>query len=384
MTRQRPPDPYNNSICPPTYESASYFFRDAAEVKAHLHTASGRAGRYGRYSNPSWLTVESALTSTMRSEDSLLFASGMAAHTAAFLSHLQKGDQMIIPAESYRMVRRLSKELLPRLGVTVHELSIRDSDRFIHELASLAPKCRLVHLEMPSSPHQYLIDLEQARSVVPKSTLLTIDASFSPPPNFFPSDFGIDLSLYSATKYLGGHGDFVAGVASGRGDAIDKMRDFRDVTGAVASGAIAALLSRSLHTLEMRVDNVNRKASYLAEKLASHSRVRKVYYPGLQDHTHHHLAQRYLSGFGGVITFEIEGDEEQTSTLVDRLKVPYMASNFGAPQTLVEQSTFFTYFEYDDSELDDIGVSRSTIRLAVGFADPLSVIEEDLFEALES
>ncbi|HEY7433086.1 MAG TPA: PLP-dependent transferase [Streptosporangiaceae bacterium] len=382
MTKQRPPEPYTNSIEAPTYQSASYYFDDADHVKTGLHELTAPAGRYGRYSNPTWLEVEGRLSELTGAEGSLLFASGMAAHFTTFAALLKSGDEVVLPAESYRQVRNVFHTILPKFGVKVHEVSIRDSAAFLEGIRALAGRLRLVHLEMPSSPHMYLIDVAAVRQLVGPDVVITLDSSFSPPPNFCALQWGVDLALFSATKYLGGHGDIVSGVVSGRRDLIEQIRWYRDTTGPVADGNAAFLLRRSLYTLPLRMQRVNALGMTVARYLDSHPAVQRIYYTGLESHPHFKLGQTYLTGHGGVVTFELGRSEAATAQVVDRLKIPYMASNFGAPHTLVEQSTFFTYFEYDDAGLESIGVDRSTIRLALGYVNEAEEIIGDLAAAL--
>jgi cystathionine beta-lyase/cystathionine gamma-synthase len=382
LTRKRIPEPYVNSIAAPTYQSASYYFDNADQVRTGLHEKTIAAGRYGRYSNPTWLEVEARLSELTEADSSLLFASGMAAHFTTFVSLLKSGDEVVLPAESYRQVRNVFHHILPKFGVVVHEISIVDPGEFLSSVAALSGRLRLVHLEMPSSPHMYLIDVARVREIVGSDVIITLDSSFSPPPNFYALRWGVDLALFSATKYLSGHGDIVAGVAAGRSDLIEEIRWFRDTTGPVADGNTAFLLRRSLYTLGLRMERVNAQGLAVARYLDSHPAVRRVYYTGLETHPHFKLGQDYLNGHGGVVTFELGLSEAQAAQIVDRLTVPFMASNFGAPQTLVEQSTFFTYFEYDDAALQRIGVHRSTIRLALGYADDPDQIIDDLRHAL--
>jgi len=382
MTRKRSPEPYTNSIEAPVYQSASYYFHDAGHVRAGLHDLTTPAGRYGRYSNPTWLEVEQRLSELSEADASLLFASGMAAHFTTFTALLQAGDEVVLPAESYRQVRNVFHTILPKFGVVVHEISIRDPAAFLDGVRALAGRLRLIHLEMPSSPHMYLIDVAAVREIAGPDVIITLDSSFSPPPNFYALRWGVDLVLFSATKYLGGHGDIVCGVASGRHDLIERIRWYRDTTGPVADGNAAFLLRRSLYTLPMRMQRVNALGLAVASYLDGHHAVERVYYTGLDSHPHFKLGQSYLTGHGGVVTFELGLTEAETAAVVDRLTVPFMASNFGAPHTLVEQSTFFTYFEYDDAGLAGIGVSRGTVRLALGYVNEAAEVIEDLAQAL--
>jgi cystathionine beta-lyase/cystathionine gamma-synthase len=306
----------------------------------------------------------------------------MAAHFTTFISLLEAGDEVVLPAESYRQVRNVFHTILPKFGIIVHEISIRDSDAFLAGIQALAGRLRLVHLEMPSSPHMYLIDVAQVREIVGPDVVVTLDSSFSPPPNFYALRWGVDLALFSATKYMGGHGDIVAGIVSGRHDLIERIRWYRDTTGPVADGNAAFLFRRSLYTLPLRMQRVNALGMAVAKYLDDHPAVTRIYYTGLESHPHFKLGQTYLAGHGGVVTFELGLSEAATAAIVDRLRIPFMASNFGAPHTLVEQSTFFTYFEYDDAGLASIGVDRSTVRLALGYVNEAEEVIEDLATAL--
>jgi cystathionine beta-lyase/cystathionine gamma-synthase len=381
MPKKRKTEDYNNSILPPTYSNASYFFDGWDDVIHGLHERTTKRGRYGRYNNPTWVAAEEKLTEIFRAEKSLIFASGMAAHMTAFLCLLKDGDHVVLPSESYRQIRNVFHKILPKFGVIVHEIPIRDTEIFLNELRHL-PQLKLVHLEMPSSPHMYLTDIKSVRELVGPDTIITLDCSFSPPPNFYPLSFGVDLAICSGTKYLSGHGDILVGTVCGRADLIDQISWYRDTTGAIPDSRVAELLIRGLHTLKLRMQRVNSSASTVAEYLDAEPRIPTVLYTGLGCHPHRKLALEYLKGHGGVITFDTNRGKRETAKFVDALRIPYMASNFGAPQTLIEQSTLFTYFEYNDSQLESIGVSHGTVRLAIGYIDEPDDIIEDIKSSL--
>lgn len=384
MPRQRKQSPYENSITAPTYQSASFYFVDEADVLSGLHDRTVPRGRYGRYNNPSWLEVEEKISILNGAEKTLVFASGMAAHFTTFVSLLKSGDHVVIPAECYRQTRNVFLKILPRFGITSHQISVRDPIAFVKQIKELACKLSLVHLEMPSSPHMYLTDIEEVRGAVGPDVIITLDSSFAPPTNFLPLDWGVDLSICSGTKYLCGHGDIVVGAVSGKRAMLEPIEWHRDTTGPVADGHVAAVLSRSIETLELRVLRVNQVAQEVAEFLYSHPKVSRVLYSGLDCHPHRELAIKYLKGHGGVVTFDLDADDQATRSFVDSLQVPYMASNFGAPQTLVEQSSFFTYFEYSREELNQIGVVPGTVRLAIGYTTSAEEIINDLKVGLEN
>lgn len=386
MPKKRNVELYNNSVNIPVYNSASYYFDNREQVIEGLHKKSIPAGRYGRYNNPTWVHVENRLSELNRSEDTLIFSSGMAAHFTTFVSLLKAGDHVIFPAECYRQVRNIFHKILPKYGVIAHEVSIVNAEEFVNQVASLSKKhkIKMIHLEMPSSPHMYLIDLLEVKKNIDKNTIITMDSSFAPPPNFYALDWGVDLAIFSGTKYLNGHGDIMVGAVSGKKELIEEINWYRDTTGPIADGQVAYLLNRSLHTLDLRIKEINKKGLRVASFLQSRSEVKGVLYTGLDTHPHYALGQKYLNGHGGVITFTLDLSEEQTANFVDDLKVPFMASNFGAPQTLIEQSTFFTYYEYSEEELKDIGVSYGTVRLALGYIDDTDSIIADLSKALSS
>ncbi len=386
MPKKRNIELYNNSVNIPIYNSASYYFDDRKQVIEGLHKRELPVGRYGRYNNPTWVYVEKRLSELSKAEDTLIFSSGMAAHFTTFISLLESGDHVIFPAECYRQVRNIFHKILPKFGIIAHEVSIVNPEEFVNQVSILSKKhnIKLIHLEMPSSPHMYLIDLCKVKAVLNKNTIVTMDSSFAPPPNFYALDWGVDIAMFSGTKYLSGHGDIIVGVVSGRKYLLEKINWYRDTTGPVPDGQVAYLLNRSLHTLNLRMKDTNEKGLKVANFLQSRPEIKKVLYTGLETHPHFSLGKKYLNGHGGVITFTLDLNEEQTGHFVDKLKEPFMASNFGAPQTLIEQSTFFTYYEYSEKELDDIGVSYGTVRLALGFIDDIDVIITDISKALSS
>lgn len=384
MPKSRKLEKYTNSIVPPRYQSASYSFNDKEEVVTGLHEKSLPLGRYGRYDNPSWLVAEAQLAELNKTEGALVFSSGMAAHSTTFLTLLSNGSKMAMPSESYRQVRKLCFTTLRRFGVDVTELSVKHSEAFLENLKEIGQDLDLLHLEMPSSPQMFLIDLEKIRGVVSDKTIITMDCSFAPPQNFLPHEHGVDIALYSVTKYLGGHGDILAGAATGSLRLLDRIKEVRDTTGGITDGGTAELISRSLQTLDMRVQKANVMGRQLADFLEGHELVDRVFYNGLSSHPHHELAKKYLRGHGGVVTFEVPGTELEVAHFVDLLQLPYMASNFGSHVSLVEQSTFFTYYEYSDEELIDISVPRTTVRYSVGYTDSIEEICADIDRALRT
>lgn len=384
MPKRNKPLPYQNAVNPPLFCNASYYFESREEVINGLHEKTVLAGRYGRYDNPTWIDVETKIAQLCKAESALVFSSGMAAIVTSLLSFLKSGDHVVFPAESYRQSRNVFSKILPDIGVVSHEHSIKDSDAFIAFLGDLEISPRIVHLEIPSSPHMYLTDLERVREVVGKDVIIFVDCSFAPPPNFFPLTWGADIAVYSATKYLSGHGDIMCGCVTGKSTLLQTISWYRDTMGGITDGFSSWLLARSLHTLPLRIKDVNEKAKLLASYLSNHSLIDSVFYTDLRSHPHFDLAEKYLHGGGGVVTFQLNRSQSDTAVFVDMLTIPYMASNFGAPQTLIEQSTLFTYFEYSEEELKSIGVTHGTVRIALGYTDSIEEVIADIDSALSS
>ena len=209
--------------------------------------------------------------------------------------------------------------------------------------------------------------------------MVIVDSTFATPVNFRPKDFGADLVLHSATKYMAGHADLMAGTVAGDSSVIGRLRTARDVMGSIPDANSAFLLTRSLATLRVRMAYLNGVGMEIAKHLHSHPRISNVMYTGLPDHPHHSLAQRYLLGHGSVMCFDVDSDRAGTSRFVDALTLPSMGTNFGSTQSMVEQVSVFNNFS--DEEAADVGISDSTVRIYVGFED-LDALVGDIERAL--
>jgi cystathionine gamma-synthase len=210
-----------------------------------------------------------------------------------------------------------------------------------------------------------------------------IDSTFATPINLRPAAHGIDLVLHSATKYLGGHNDVLGGVITGRHDLVSLVRDLRHVFGANLDPHAAYLIHRGMKTLALRVAHQNRSAQVVAESLEAHPRVRRVWYPGLASHPNHETARRIMSGFGGVVTFEVDADLEGTSRVVDGCRIPRIAPSLGGVESLVEQPALMSYFELNTAQREAVGIKDNLIRYAVGIEDTAELVA-DLRQALDA
>ncbi len=372
---------FENALVNPIHQNATFHFSDTAEV-IRYHEKEAALGRYGRYDNPSWLEVEKKLAQIEGCEEALLFPSGMSAIATAVLSFLGQGDRFIYTQNGYRNTRSLSATVLPRFGIETVPLSSSSIDFYDRLAESCDEKTRMILLETPSNPHLCLVDLERVKNIAGE-ILLAVDSTLSTPVNLQPRRFGADLVIHSCTKYLGGHADMMAGSVAGAVGLVDVIRQHRDVMGSIPEPHSAFLLNRSLATLRVRMEHINAAGMKMAAHLEKHPRVKRVYYTGLASHPHFAVARRCLSGHGGVVSFEIDGTSRQASRFIDSLTVPFMGTNFGSHQSMVEQCSIMTYYKLSDGERRELGISDGLIRMNVGY-DEVDRLIDDLESAFRT
>jgi cystathionine gamma-synthase len=354
--------PYD-ALTAPIAQTATYTFANTAELVAYMEGRTERE-EYGRYGNPSVRAVENKVAELEGVADAAAFASGMAAVTTAILALVKEDSHVVLFADCYRRTRQFVTTFLSRFGVS-HTL-VPPGDLSALEDA-LTDKTRLVVSEMPTNPYQTCIDLDRLSAICKKTRAKTlIDSTFATPVNLRPAEHGIDLVVHSATKYLGGHNDVLAGVVAGSEALVGLVRDLRHVFGAVLDPHAAYLVNRGIKTLGLRVAQQNKSAQALAELVEKHPRVKQAWYPGLPSHPHHAIAKKLMSGFGGVVTFELDADLETTGRFIDSLQIPRIGPSLGGVESLVEQPALMSYFELSTEEREAVGIRNSLVRYAVG------------------
>jgi cystathionine gamma-synthase len=368
-----------NAITTPITQTATYTFADTRELCDYFEGHIERE-EYGRYGNPTQRAAESKLAALDGAEDGLLFSSGMAAITTSLFAMLSRGAHVIVTDDAYRRTRQFLTQILRRYGVEVSTVPAGDYER-IEE--SVRQTTRLIFSESPTNPYNRIVDLERLADIARRNRVKTlIDATFATPINQRPIEFGIDLVIHSATKYLGGHNDLLAGVVVGSSALVGAIRDLQAVLGGVADPFSAYLLIRGIKTLALRVERQNGNAQRLAEFLAGHPKVERVHYPGLPSHPEHAVAKRQMSGFGGVVSFEIKGDLSAGSRLVDACAIPSIAPSLGGVESLIEQPALMSFYELTTEERLQVGIKDTLIRYSVGIEDADDIIA-DIEQALE-
>jgi cystathionine gamma-synthase len=373
-----------NSLTNPVVQTATYTFRDTEELIDFMERKTWGDGddreEYGRYGNPTVSAVERKLASLDGGDDAVLYASGMSAITSVLLTILSTNAHVVMTDDCYRRTRQFCQTFLKRFGIETTVVPMGDYEAL--EAAIIPKKTRIIISESPTNPYLRVADLEKIARIAKSHRVLTmIDSTFATPVNQRALEWGIDFVTHSATKYLSGHNDILAGVVIGRGDRIKALRDGRGVLGGVADPSAAYLLDRGLKTLGVRVGQQNSNAAAVARYLEQHPAIDRVWYPGLKSHPDHAVAAEQMSGFGGVVTFEVKGDLQTTSQFVDRMRIPYIAPSLGGVESLIEQPALMSYYEKTTEERLELGIKDNLVRFAVGIEDTDDLIA-DLEQAL--
>jgi cystathionine gamma-synthase len=369
-----------DALTVPIYQTSTYVFRHTQEL---IDFKEGRIvkGEYGRYGNPTMHAAERKIAALEHADDALLWASGMCAITSMLLAMLRSGQHMIITADSYRRTRQFCDSMLRRFGIDVTVVPPADPQAIA---AAVRENTRLLFSESPTNPFLYVADLEQLVGIARRHRLRTIiDSTFATPYNQNPLDYGIDLVMHSATKYLGGHNDLLAGVVAGKSHMVAALREAQGVLGGITDPNTAYLLLRGLKTFALRMQQHNTNGLALARFLEAHPRVRRVYYPGLASHPTYAIACQQMRGFGGVVSFEIDGTLQQTSAFIDALRLPHIAPSLGGVESLVEQPALMSYYEMSPEDRQRLGISDALVRYAAGIEDTNDALA-DVEQALKT
>ena len=367
----RPEPSPEGAVVPPIFQTAMYEFGEAG--------ADGPL-RYIRYGNtPDQRRVADLLASLEEAEDGLVTASGMAAISSSLLSVLSAGDHLLAQDQLYGGTRELLTDTLPAMGVEVSLVDGGDPEGWEE---ALRPATRALYLETVSNPLVRVPALEEAVAFAREHGLVSmIDNTFATPMNFRPPEAGFDLSLHSATKYLNGHSDLVAGAVLGRADLVEAVRGHLRQLGGTLDPHACFLLARGLQTLALRVGRQNGSALRLARALADHPGVTAVHHPGLERHPDHERAARLLDGFGGMMAFEPAGGVEASRTVLSSLEIPLVAPSLGGVESLVTRPAATSHASMPAREREAAGIGDALIRMSVGIEDP-EELEADILRAL--
>ncbi|MGB9683832.1 MAG: trans-sulfuration enzyme family protein [Candidatus Bathyarchaeales archaeon] len=367
------------SVATPIYETSVFAFTSTKEL-INVISEKTEGYLYTRFDNPTVRAVERKIAVLEGSEDAAAFSSGMAAITTTLLTLVSKGDHVVASRDLYGGTLTFLQELLPRFDI---EINLVDTANLNQVKEAIKKNTRVVYAEIPTNPTLKIVDLSRLAALAKKHSITTvIDSTLATPYNLTPIKFGIDVIVHSATKYLGGHNDVTAGIVCGSREFIQKLKKTRKILGGTLDPMAAWLLLRGLKTLALRMERHNRNGMQIAQFLAKHPKIAKVYYPGLPSHPQHRLAKKQMRGYGGVVSFEIKGDFEKTVQFVESLKLCLLAASLGGTETLATQPATSSHYFITPEQRRKLGITDQLVRLALGIEDPEDIIA-DLKQSLE-
>jgi len=370
-----------DSITDPIVCASTFTFANTQAIIDYIEEKQPRE-EYGRYGNPGEKVVERKLAELEGGEEALLFASGMAAIVGLLMTKLNAGDEVVFFDECYHRSREFCSKHLARYGVVTRQVKACDYDAME---AAINDRTKLLVSESPTNPHLSIVDLERFAAIGKRRGVETlIDATLATPYNVRPLEYGVDYVLHSATKYLAGHNDLLAGVIIGSKEQMEPVRNLRGIMGAISSAHNIYLLERGLKTFGLRMQQQNANGQAVAEFLASHPRIERVYYPGIESHTYHEVAKRTMRGFGGLVTFLVkDADWRATANIVDAATIPRIAPSLGGVESLIEQPLVMSYYECSPEDRRRFGIPDNMIRYSCGIEDAADLIA-DLEQALRA
>jgi methionine-gamma-lyase len=351
------------AVTPPIYQTSTFTFDDADAMAAAAQTPTFERF-YTRYGNPNHGAVERILAAIEGGEAAMVSASGMGAIASTAIALTSSGAHVIAQRMTYDGTRTLLNDVLSRFGVEVTYVDQHDVGAF---QAAIRPNTKLVMLESPSNPLLGITDIRAVANVAHEAgALVCIDNTIATPINQLPLELGVDVVLHSATKYLGGHSDLIAGVVVASRELVGRIWDTHHILGSTLGPFEAWLLLRGLRTLEMRVERHNANALAVARAMAAHPRVTRVYYPGLESHPGADVARRQMRGFSGLLSIEIAGSFDDARRTIDRLQLFHSAASLGGVESLVAQPAAMWPSSSTAADAAAMGIIPSLLRLSIG------------------
>jgi cystathionine gamma-synthase len=371
-------DFWERSTQVPVVHSVSFGYRTVDEW---LDVALGRESGhiYSRNTNPTVAAFEEKLRQLEDAPAATSFSSGMAAISNTLFTLLSPGDRVVSVKDTYGGTNVLFTEFLPRFQIDVSLCDTTDHEAIEAEIAQ---GCRVLYLETPTNPTLKVVDLDRLiRAGHQAGAVVVVDNTFATPINQNPLALGADLVLHSATKFLGGHADALGGVIAGSAELVAQVYHYREINGACLDPMAAYLLLRGMKTLHLRIRQQNTSALQIAHFLEAHPQVKRVFYPGLASHENHAIAARQMRGFGGVLSFTLQGDFDAVRDFLPRLRYAHAAANLGAVETVAGPPATTSHVECTAEERAAMGIPESLIRYSVGIEDTDDLIA-DLSQAL--
>ena len=396
------PELSEGAIKCPIFQTSTFVFKSAEEGKAFFEVAYGHREKnegeelgliYSRINNPDLEILENRLTLWDEAEECAVFESGMAAITTVLLEFLKPGDLLLISNPVYGGSDHFIKKILPKFGISVAEFSVGQTKEEIIQLVEntgISNKLAMVYIETPANPTNDLIDIEESKEIAKyfstseKEIYLAVDNTYMGPIWQHPLKHGADLVLYSATKYIGGHSDVIAGACLGSKELMKRVKGLRTFLGNMASPNSGWLLLRSLETLKVRMDTQAINAEKVAAFLNTHPLVEKVYYIGNlseKDGAQFNIKNKQCLSNGGMISFDVKGAEKDAFRFLNSLKLIKLAVSLGGTESLAEHPATMTHVDLDPTLKNKLSITEKMVRLSIGvefYEDIIYDIEQAL------
>jgi cystathionine gamma-synthase len=371
------------SVSTPIVQTSNYYFDSTAEVLNFMKGKSEghvmREHEYGRYGNPTQQECERKLAAIEGAERAVLFSTGMSAVIITLLAYMRRDGHIIFTNDCYRQTRDFATSMLKEFGLQVSLV-----DPTAEAIAkAIQPNTNIIFTESPTNPYLRVLDIPAVVKVARQHRVMTmIDATLATPYNIKPLEMGVDIVIHSATKYLGGHNDLLAGVSLGKHDVLNDLYRMQRMIGATPGPFTSFLLERGLKSFALRMEHHNDAGLAVARMLESHPKIEKVWYPALESHPDHRIAIQQMRGFGSVVTFLLKGGDKETRKFIDSLDLFLITPSLGGSESLVTQMSMMSFFDYPEDYRVSIGMVDNLVRVALGLEDVDDLIA-DLKQALD-
>lgn len=375
------PSTAEGALVPPVHMTSTFTF-ETAEQGAALFAGEQEGHFYTRISNPTLSLLELRMASLEGAEAAMATASGMGAITSTLWTLLEQGDEILVDKTLYGCTFSFFQHGLTKFGISIKHVDMREPENVRR---AISKNTKVIYFETPANPNMRLVEIGAVAEIAQEFGIITVvDNTYATPFLTRPISWGADIVVHSATKYLGGHGDLVAGVIAGSKEMIDRIRleGVKDMTGAVMAPLTAYQIMRGLKTLEIRMERHCSTAEVVARQLEEHPAVKKVYYPGLKSFEQYGLAKRQMSMPGGMIAFELEGELNTGTQFMNDLKLIKRAVSLGDVDTLIQHPASMTHSTYTQEERAAHDISDTLMRLSIGLETPEDIMA-DLKYALD-
>ncbi|WP_404802423.1 cystathionine gamma-synthase family protein [Bacillus shivajii] len=362
----------------PTVFSVGYSYND---LDHWLDVALGKENGhiYGRMTNPTVQAFEGKVKELENAEDCISFSTGMAAISNTLNTFLRPGDRVVTIKDTYGGTNKIFLEFLPQLNIDVALCDTTDHEMLEKEVGK---GCNVLYLETPTNPTLKVVDLNRMiKKAKEVGALVVVDNTFATPINQNPLALGADLVIHSATKFLGGHADALGGIVCGDKSLVEKVFHYREINGACLDPMSAYLFIRGMKTLDLRIKKQNENAMAVANFLESHPKVTDVFYPGLESNEGHEIAKKQMTGYGGMLSFSVDGGIDAVKKFMPALKFAHKAANLGAVETTVGPPRTTSHVENTPEERKAMGIPEGLVRYSAGIEDAEDLIA-DLSQAL--